>query len=100
MTYSCSDQSDRLIELLGQKGYVICHGDGYNTRTMDEELPEIDPEDATLDEYDANIDGCWFTWTDGKVGTEVGPTQDDELAAWSDAMEHWFENAKIPTEQV
>lgn len=78
MTYSCNDQSDRLAELLEEKGYQVHEGE-------DEEHLEL------------GQDAWWFTWTAKDRDDETGPTCIDEISAWSSAMEHWFANAEIRT---
>lgn len=81
MTYSCSDQSDRLAELLEEKGYTVHNGDATTGETVDDE----------------SGDDWWFTWVAKDCDLETGPTCADELLTWSSAMEHWFANAEIRT---
>lgn len=100
MSYSCADQSDSLIAHLAQAGYVIHRGNGFNSQAVSvlTDLPTETQEEVEADAYDANIDGFWFTWTQEGCEIESGETEDSELAAWSDAMDHFFANAKIPTD--
>lgn len=80
MTYSCSDLSDTVVQLLTQAGYTV-----HTDQTEHLPVPGPVPEE-----------GWWFCWTDGNVDVESGPTVESELLAWVSALEHWFENAKIP----
>jgi hypothetical protein len=78
MSYTAPDMSDRLIQLLTDKGYRV-HSGG------DDSCPDLDG------------DGYWFTWAvDGMASCESGETCDTELEAWGSAMEHFFVNASIP----
>lgn len=96
MTYSASDLAMDVANLLRQKGYVIYQGDGYETATADESLPETASEGP---EYDERIDGFWFTWSrPGMSECEVGDTFDTELQAWADALAHWLRNTDIAEE--
>jgi hypothetical protein len=96
--YDCLDLGSDLIERLKQAGYKIYFGNGYDTEETDDgdtaQLP--DPPKEGEREYDASIDGYWFTWASPKGGDiEVGVTCDTGTAAWGEAMDHWFNNAEI-----
>jgi hypothetical protein len=97
MSYSAPDMSDDLIDLLKKKGYTITYGNGFETRSVSPDYEEW-PEPTDPSTYNADIDGCWFTWTQEGCDVEVGPTQENELNAWGDAMCHFFEHASIPTQ--
>lgn len=97
MSYTCNDQSDRLTELLIKKGYAVYHGDGHNSAHLLADLPDHLNGDQNEENYDASIDGFWFTWGDEGTDIECGETWDSETAAWTDAMEHFFRNAEIQT---
>ena len=69
--------TDRLIELLKDKGYAVHNG-------CDDDCPEL------------GNSAWWFTWTADGFGIETGETVSSLEGAWQSAMEHWFANAEIP----
>lgn len=80
MSYSCSDQSDLVIQLLTEKGYNV-------------EL-QVDDKDGS--------DHWHFTYNDpeAKGDVECGDYFHSELAAWSSALENYFERTDIEFHSV
>lgn len=81
MSYSASDLSEHVAQLLTEQGYVIYQGDGYTAAPVGRFEPEHrDPNDEA--EYEEEIDGFWFV-----IGEVAGTTRASEMAAWADALE-------------
>lgn len=109
MSFDGIDASDRMAELLHRAGYRIAVGNGWNSR----ELEEGEGDDGEFADspalkkgakarYSSSLDGYWFTW--GGLGSgsdlERGDTFSCAMAALTSAMEHFFENATIPRDNV
>lgn len=80
--YDPYDLADDVERLLRAAGYVVYNGDAETGEAVD----------------DCSGEDFWFTWTDGKCDIEVGEAMPSDLAAWSDALEHFFTNAVIDKE--
>lgn len=80
MSYSASDLSEHVAQLLTEQGYVIYQGDGYTAAPVGRFEPAPHDPDSER-EYEAEIDGFWFS-----NGEAAGPTQANEMAAWADAL--------------
>jgi hypothetical protein len=102
MSYDAYDQADLVEELLTKKGYTMTHGNGYFTAAVGKKLQDPPIEDGEGPEYDEVLDGFWFSWTNppGRTDIDTGETANSELAAWSYALEHFFEHAEIETHPV
>ena len=86
MSYTAPDFSDDVIARLRDVGYTVHGGD------LNEDGSVTPFEDQTDIEA---ADAFWFTWVQEGRDIETGPTVGYELVAWSTAMEHWFEIARI-----
>lgn len=94
MTTSSGDIIGLITMLLADKGYRFHHGNGIFTANVGVEL-----RDATgsLDAFDEDIDGVWFTWGgEGMSSYEVGDTCQDIEGAYESALRHFFANTDIP----
>ena len=79
MSYDTYDLADDIARQLSNAGYVIHSGNAESGEVVD----------------DGSGEDWWFSWCNGG-DVETGETCMNELGAQSDAMAHFFANAKIP----